>query len=75
MEGHIPAARVHDLEQQLPTLTRGEGVLETVFDHDAPVHGEIPYAAAPDPTRSTARSTRCRCSVASPASRATAGRA
>ena len=29
LEGEIPAARVHDLQQRLPALTRGEGVLES----------------------------------------------
>jgi len=33
VEGDIPAATVHDLERRLPSLTRGEGVLESVFDH------------------------------------------
>jgi ribosomal protection tetracycline resistance protein len=41
--GEIPAARVHELEQQLPALTRGEGVLlESVFDRYREVRGEIP---------------------------------
>jgi ribosomal protection tetracycline resistance protein len=40
LEGAVPAARVHALEQQLPGLTRGEGELESAFDHYAPVaHG------------------------------------
>ncbi|MFI0410009.1 GTP-binding protein [Actinomadura sp. 3N508] len=42
IEGEIPAARVHDLEQRLPSLTSGEGVLESAFDHYAPVHGAVP---------------------------------
>jgi ribosomal protection tetracycline resistance protein len=42
LEGGIPAARVHELQQQLPALTRGEGVLESTFDHHEPVHGTIP---------------------------------
>jgi ribosomal protection tetracycline resistance protein len=42
MEGDIPAARVHELQQQLPSLTRGEGVLESAFDHYQPVGGTIP---------------------------------
>ncbi|MEV8565105.1 translation factor GTPase family protein [Streptomyces sp. NPDC051322] len=33
LEGDIPAASVHRLGQQLPTLTSGEGVLESTFDH------------------------------------------
>ncbi len=32
LEGDVPAARVHDLHQQLPGLTGGEGVLESAFD-------------------------------------------
>ena len=42
LEGDISAARVHDLQQQLPGLTRGEGVLEAAFDHYRPVRGDIP---------------------------------
>jgi ribosomal protection tetracycline resistance protein len=37
LEGDVPAARVHALEQRLPGLTRGEGELESAFDHYAPV--------------------------------------
>src|SRR5206468_1325768 len=40
--GDIPAARVHELRQQLLRLTRGEGVLECVFDRYEPVSGTIP---------------------------------
>ena len=42
LEGEIPAARVHELQQLLPGLTRGEGVLECAFDHYQPVGGTIP---------------------------------
>ncbi|MFD9906588.1 GTP-binding protein [Streptomyces sp. NPDC059063] len=42
LEGLIPAARVHDLEQHLPGLTRGEGELETAFDRYEPVRGRPP---------------------------------
>src|SRR5215216_5688930 len=42
LEGEIPAARVHELQQRLPGLTRGEGVLESKFDSYQPVRGEIP---------------------------------
>ena len=42
LEGEIAAGRVHELYQQLPGLTRGEGVLESTFDHYAPVRGAIP---------------------------------
>jgi ribosomal protection tetracycline resistance protein len=43
LEGTVPAARVHALQQILPGLTRGEGELESSFAHYAPVtHGTIP---------------------------------
>jgi ribosomal protection tetracycline resistance protein len=42
LEGEIPAARVYELQQQLPALTRGEGVLECAFDHYQPVPATIP---------------------------------
>jgi len=42
LEGDIPAAQVRELEEQLPGLTRGEGVLEAVFGHYQPVRGEAP---------------------------------
>jgi ribosomal protection tetracycline resistance protein len=42
LEGDIPAARVHELRQQLPALTRGEGVLECTFGRYEPVSGAIP---------------------------------
>ncbi|MEU0114175.1 translation factor GTPase family protein [Streptomyces bobili] len=43
LEGVVPAARVHALEQRLPGLTRGEGELESAFAHYAAVvHGAVP---------------------------------
>ncbi|MFF3846744.1 GTP-binding protein [Streptomyces sp. NPDC002328] len=43
LEGAVPAARVHALEQRLPGLTRGEAEFESAFDHYAPVvHGTVP---------------------------------
>jgi ribosomal protection tetracycline resistance protein len=42
LEGEIPAARVHELQQMLPGLTRGEGVLESTFDHYQVVRGDVP---------------------------------
>jgi len=42
VEGDIPAARVHQLEQQLPGLTRGEGVLDCAFDRYQVVPGRGP---------------------------------
>jgi ribosomal protection tetracycline resistance protein len=48
IEGNIPAANVHELRQQLPALTKGEGVLECVFDRYEPVTGGIPTRARAD---------------------------
>ena len=42
LEGDIPATAVHGLRQQVPHLTRGEGVLESSFDHYEPVRGPAP---------------------------------
>jgi ribosomal protection tetracycline resistance protein len=42
LEGEIPAARVHDLQIALPSLTRGEGVLESAFDRYRPAPGAPP---------------------------------
>jgi ribosomal protection tetracycline resistance protein len=51
VEGEVPAARVHELQQQLPALTRGEGVLESEFARYAPVRGAVPERPrlGPDP--------------------------
>jgi len=42
LDGEIPAAQVRELEEQLPALTRGEGVLEAGFGHYQPVRGAVP---------------------------------
>ncbi|GAA1131695.1 hypothetical protein GCM10009630_32000 [Kribbella jejuensis] len=42
LEGEIPAAAVYELEQQLPALTRGEGVLQSAFERYQPVTGAVP---------------------------------
>jgi len=43
LEGVVPVAQVHELEQRLPGLTRGEGELESAFDHYEPVvRGTVP---------------------------------
>jgi ribosomal protection tetracycline resistance protein len=42
LEGDIPVAQVHELRQQIPPLTRGEGVMESSFDRYEPVRGRIP---------------------------------
>ncbi len=42
LEGEVPAARVHELQQRLRGLTRGEGLLELAFDRYRPVSGTTP---------------------------------
>jgi ribosomal protection tetracycline resistance protein len=42
LEGEIPAASVHELEQRLPGITRGEGTVDCAFDRYQPVNGAIP---------------------------------
>ncbi|HET8768509.1 MAG TPA: translation factor GTPase family protein [Pedococcus sp.] len=51
LTGHVPAEEVHGLQQRLPHLTRGEGVLTTVLDHFGPAVGPPPERrrAQPDP--------------------------
>jgi ribosomal protection tetracycline resistance protein len=48
LEGDIPAARVHELGQRLPGATRGEGVVESAFDHYEPVRGSVPARSRTD---------------------------
>ncbi|HEX2770958.1 MAG TPA: translation factor GTPase family protein [Micromonosporaceae bacterium] len=48
LEGTVVAARVRALEQQLPALTSGEGVLECGFDHYEPVRGASPTRTRSD---------------------------
>jgi ribosomal protection tetracycline resistance protein len=45
LEARLPAARLHELQRQLPDLTGGEGVLESRFDGYEPVHGPPPERA------------------------------
>jgi ribosomal protection tetracycline resistance protein len=40
--GEIPAARVHQLQQGLAPITRGEGVLVSAFERYEPVRGPVP---------------------------------
>jgi ribosomal protection tetracycline resistance protein len=40
--GDVPAGAVHELQQMLPSWTRGEGMLEYEFDHYQPVAGAVP---------------------------------
>ncbi|MHB8468447.1 MAG: GTP-binding protein [Gaiellaceae bacterium] len=51
VEAVLPAARLHDLQRQLPGLTRGEGVLESRFAGYRPVIGDQPARrrTTPDP--------------------------
>lgn len=42
LEGLVPAASVHALQQRLPSLTRGEGVVERAFEDYRPVTGAVP---------------------------------
>jgi ribosomal protection tetracycline resistance protein len=48
LTGEIPAARVHELEQVLPGLSRGEGVMEALFDRYRAVRGAVPVRARSD---------------------------
>ncbi|WP_411970368.1 hypothetical protein [Saccharothrix longispora] len=48
LTGDVPAASVHAFQRRLPSLTRGEGVLETWFSHYSPVVGEPPERARTD---------------------------
>jgi ribosomal protection tetracycline resistance protein len=48
LTGEIPAAQVHELTQQLPGPTRGEGVLESAFDRYQPVRGAVPVRPRSD---------------------------
>ncbi|MER7892036.1 translation factor GTPase family protein [Micromonospora sp. NPDC094482] len=45
VEGLVPARRVRAVERRLPTLTHGEGIFESAFDHHRPVRGEPPVRA------------------------------
>jgi ribosomal protection tetracycline resistance protein len=42
LEGRIRAEQLHTLQQRLPALTRGEGILETTFASYQPVRGAPP---------------------------------
>jgi ribosomal protection tetracycline resistance protein len=51
LRGLIPAARIHELKQQLPGLTSGEGFAESTFDSYQRVRGASPtrQRTEPDP--------------------------
>ena len=42
LQARLPAARLHELQRQLPDLTGGEGVLESRFVGYEPVRGRAP---------------------------------
>jgi len=48
LSGDIPAAHIHELQQQLPGLTGGEGVLESNFDCYQPVRENAPVRPRTD---------------------------
>ena len=48
LEGDIPAACVHELQQRLSSLTRGEGVLVSSFERYEPVAGAVPTRSRTD---------------------------
>lgn len=48
LQGDIPAGKVHQLQQQLPALTSGEGTLEYLFDRYEPVRGVTPVRPRTD---------------------------
>jgi ribosomal protection tetracycline resistance protein len=48
LHGRMPAAEIHDVQRQLPALSGGEGLLETMFDGYAPVSGPVPTRARTD---------------------------
>jgi ribosomal protection tetracycline resistance protein len=48
LEGEISAERVHALQQQLPALTRGEGLVECEFDSYRAVRGKTPTRSRTD---------------------------
>jgi ribosomal protection tetracycline resistance protein len=48
IDGDVPAAEIHGLEQEIPGLTRGEGVLESRFDRYQAVVGRPPERSRTD---------------------------
>jgi ribosomal protection tetracycline resistance protein len=48
LEGEVPAARMNELQQRLRGLTRGEGVVELVFDRYEPVRKPVPVRQRTD---------------------------
>jgi ribosomal protection tetracycline resistance protein len=48
IEGDIPVAQLHELRQQIPPLTSGEGVMEASFARYDPVRGPAPVRPRTD---------------------------
>jgi ribosomal protection tetracycline resistance protein len=48
LDGEIAASQVHHLRQRLPSLSRGEAVLETSFDRYRVIRGPFPTRARSD---------------------------
>jgi ribosomal protection tetracycline resistance protein len=48
IEGEIAVRQVHALQQRVPGLSAGEGVLETAFSHHRPVKGDPPVRPRTD---------------------------
>jgi len=48
IEGEIRTARMQELQRSVPSLTRGEGVLELAFDRYEPVSGQAPWRPRTD---------------------------
>jgi ribosomal protection tetracycline resistance protein len=48
VEGEVSVAQIHEVRQQLPALTRGEGVLTSAFDRYQPVRGVFPIRSRSD---------------------------
>ena len=48
IDGEIAVRQAHALQQRVPGLTQGEGVLETAFSHHRPVKGDPPVRARTD---------------------------
>ena len=60
VEGVVPAASVNASQQRLPSMTRGEGVLESAFDHCQLVRGAAPARMRPDGPHRPGRAERWR---------------
>ena len=51
LEVRLVAARLHELQRQLPDLTGGEGVLDATFEGYQPVRGRPPVRRGSSPER------------------------